>query len=183
MIAMRTLTAAARPMRFAPALLVMSFILLIPAPEAPAGSRDCHQVLRVYDGDTVLVSLAGGRHLVRLLGIDAPETSKERGQPGQPFSSKSRRHLTDRILNRCVGLQIYGKGHYGRRLGVIHLEGVNINLEMVSLGLAEVYRGRTPDGFNRRPYEKAEAEARRSRRGMWVQGASYRSPIDWKHRR
>jgi endonuclease YncB( thermonuclease family) len=147
-----------------------------------AGSHECSKVLRVYDGDTILVSHAGGRHLVRLLGIDAPETSKDKGQPGQPFSARSRRHLATRVLDRCIRLQTYGDDRYGRRLAVLHLEGVNINLEMVSLGLAEVYRGRTPDGFNRRPYEKAEAAARRNRRGMWVQGEAYRSPIDWKHR-
>lgn len=177
------LAGAISPMRCVRILLVMSFSLLLLPPEAVAGAHDCTKILRVYDGDTVLVSQANGRHLVRLLGIDAPETSKAKDQPGQPFSARSRRHLAERVLNRCVELTAYGDDRYGRRLAIIHLERVNINLEMVLLGLAEVYRGRTPDEFNRRPYEKAEAEARRSGRGMWIQGASYRSPIDWKHRR
>lgn len=169
-----------RSVRF---LLAMSLILLLLPSETVAGSHDCAKVLRVYDGDTVLVNLADERYRVRLLGIDAPETSKTKGQPGQPFSTRSRRHLVNRVLNRCVQLSTYGDDRYGRRLAVIHLEGVNINLEMVSQGLAEAYRGRTPDGFNRQPYQKAEAEARRSGHGMWTQGEDYRSPIDWKHRR
>jgi micrococcal nuclease len=160
-----------------------SFSLFFPPTEALAGAQDCTMVLRVYDGDTVLVGQANERHLVRLLGIDAPETSKGQNQPGQPFSARSRRHLAKRVLNRCVELTTYGDDRYGRRLAVIHLERVNINLEMVSLGLAEVYRGRTPEGFNRRPYEKAAEKARRNGRGMWIQGPSYRSPIDWKHQR
>lgn len=172
-----------RPVRFALIVLIATFSLLNVASNTTAGARNCAKVLRVYDGDTILVRLGGGRHLIRLLGIDAPETSKDKGQPGQPFSSKSRRHLTERVLNRCVVLQAYGEDRYDRRLAIIHLEGVNINLEMVTLGLAEVYRGRTPDGFNRRPYEKAESAARRSGRGMWIQGDAYRSPIEWKHRR
>lgn len=169
--------------RWAPVvvLLGIGFVLLAGHSGTASGTADCATVLRVYDGDTVLVETAVGRHLVRLLGIDAPETSKTKGTPGQPFSVRSRRHLADRIRNRCVQLQIYGDDRYGRRLAVIHLEGVNINLELVSLGLAEVYRGRPPDGFDRGPYRQAETAARRSKRGMWVQGDAYRSPIDWKH--
>ncbi len=157
-------------------------LLLVPA-GALAATQECARVLRVYDGDTALVDVNGARRLVRLLGIDAPETSKTKGQPGQPFSARARRHLADRILNRCVQLDGYGNDRYGRLLAVIHLEGVNLNLEMVRLGLAEHYGGRTPEGFDRRPYQQAETAARRARRGMWVQGESYRSPLDWKHRR
>ena len=174
---------AGYPIRYARMLLVGCLSALLLPFTTMADAHDCTLVVRVYDGDTVLVRQADERYLVRLLGIDAPETSKATKQPGQPFSARSRRQLANRVLNRCVDLTTYGNDRYGRRLAVIHLEGVDINLEMVALGLAEVYRGRTPDGFNRRPYEKAEAAARRSGRGIWTQGASYRSPLEWKHPR
>ena len=54
---------------------------------------------------------------------------------------------------------------------------------MIRAGLAEVYRGRTPDGFDKAPYRKTEAQARKNRTGMWRQGADYISPIRWKHPR
>ncbi len=170
-------------MRLAGILGGMGVVLLWLQTGASAGSHDCARVLRVYDGDTVLVVAAGDRRLVRLLGIDAPETSKTKGQPGQPFSARARRHLAGRILNRCVRLDGYGDDRYGRLLAVVHLEEINLNLEMVRLGLAEHYGGRTPDGFDRRPYRQAERAARDAGRGMWVQGDAYRSPLDWKHRR
>jgi endonuclease YncB( thermonuclease family) len=166
----------------AAALALLSTVLLLAASSVAGGrSQDCLKVLRVYDGDTVLISDPSGRGLVRLLGIDAPETSKSRGQAGQPFSARSRRYLAGRILNRCVQLEVYGVDRYDRRLAVIHLEGANINLEMVTRGLAEVYRGRTPQGFDRRPYRQAAETARREGRGMWAQGEAYRSPMEWKH--
>ncbi|MDJ0809711.1 MAG: thermonuclease family protein [Desulfobacterales bacterium] len=175
---------AVRMLRPAATLLSLVVILmLLPAWER-AGADGCERVVRVYDGDTLLLAEAGGRRrLVRLVGIDAPETSKTKGEAGQPFSVRARRHLTDRILERCVQLDAHGDDRYGRLLAVIHLEGTNINLEMVRLGLAEHYGGRTPEGFDRHPYRKAESEARRNARGMWVQGKHYRSPLDWKHRR
>ena len=39
-------------------------------------------------------------------------------------------------------------GRYGRTLGVVFVNGMNVNLEMVKTGLAEVYRGRPAKGFN-----------------------------------
>ncbi|MDJ0803869.1 MAG: thermonuclease family protein [Desulfobacterales bacterium] len=168
-----------------PAALVFSAfaIQLVLQALTSAGPHDCNRVIRVYDGDTVLLTYRDERRLVRLLGIDAPETSKSRGQPGQPFSARARSHLAARITGRCVTLESYGDDRYGRLLAVIRLEGVNINLEMVRRGLAEHYGGRTPEGFDRRPYRRAEKAARSSSRGMWIQGDAYRSPIDWKHRR
>lgn len=163
-------------------LVALATVLVLAASTVAGGeARDCQKVLRVYDGDTVLISDPSGNGLTRLLGIDAPETSKSQGQAGQPFSARSRRYLARRILDRCVHLKGYGVDRYGRRLAVIHLQGANINLEMVAQGLAEVYRGRTPQGFDRRPYRQAAETARREGRGMWVQGKAYRSPIEWKH--
>ena len=47
------------------------------------------KVTRVTDGDTIKVTGNGSKVTVRLVGIDAPETSKGKNQPGQPFSRKS----------------------------------------------------------------------------------------------
>lgn len=140
-------------------------------------------VLRVYDGDTILVSGSDAHKVIRLLGIDAPETSKGKGKPGQPYSKKARRHLSDLVLNRDVTLVVYGEDRYHRTLAVVYCNARDINHAMIQAGLAEVYRGRTPDGFDKAPYLKTEAEARQTRTGMWRQGADYVSPIRWKHPR
>jgi endonuclease YncB( thermonuclease family) len=44
---------------------------------------------------------------------------------------------------------------------------------MVKAGLAEVYRGTPAKGQNMEPYWKAEEEARKAGRGMWVLGDKY----------
>jgi endonuclease YncB( thermonuclease family) len=63
---------------------------------------------------------------------------------------------------------------------VIYINGKNINLEMVKQGLAEVYRGKPPRGFNPAPYHEAEREARAANRGMWSLGEKYVSPKEWR---
>jgi endonuclease YncB( thermonuclease family) len=58
---------------------------------------------------------------------------------------------------------------------------VNVNLLMVAMGYAEVYRG-APCIAYCRELDQAEAKARRDRVGMWAQGASHESPRDFRRR-
>ncbi len=58
---------------------------------------------------------------------------------------------------------------------------VNVNRLMVAMGYAEVYRGARCQ-VSCRELEDAEAKARRDRVGMWMQGASYESPRDFRRR-
>ena len=173
---------AGRHRRIWPVLLV-ALILAGAARSSAAGSVPLYNVTRVFDGDTIRVKGAGGAETVRLLGIDAPETSKGHGEPGQPYSRKSQRHLAGLVLNRLVTLEVYGRDRYGRSLAVVYRDGEDINRAMLQAGLAEVYRGRTPDAFDKAPYLAVEEQARRSQTGMWRQGDAYVSPIRWKHPR
>ena len=59
---------------------------------------------------------------------------------------------------------------------MVYVDGINVNLEMVKTGLAEVYRGRSAKGMDMDPYWMAEDEAKKQGRGMWVLGDEYISP-------
>jgi len=148
-----------------------------------AADPPAYTAIRVYDGDTILVRGSSGPETIRLLGIDAPETSKGKGEPGQPYSRKSQHYLADLVLNRTVTLKVYGRDRYDRVLAIVYCGDRDVNRAMLAAGLAEVYRGRTPEGFDKAPYLETEAQARRSKIGMWRQGAAYVSPIRWKHPR
>ena len=56
----------------------------------------------------------------------------------------------------------------------------NINLEMVRHGLAQVHRQYLPQGFDIEPYLKAETEARKMKKGMWILGDKYIGPEQWR---
>jgi endonuclease YncB( thermonuclease family) len=60
-------------------------------------------------------------------------------------------------------------------LAVLWDEQVNVNLLMVAMGYAEVYRG-APCQVDGRELEQAEAKARRDQVGMWKQGEKYENP-------
>lgn len=80
--------------------------------------------------------------------IDAPETAKGKGKPGQPFSQRAKKYLAKMVLNKVVNVKGYGLEPYNRVLGVITSEGRTVNLEMVKAGLAEGYRRKAPYRFN-----------------------------------
>ncbi|MDP6179085.1 MAG: thermonuclease family protein [Desulfatiglandales bacterium] len=155
---------------------LIAFILILPA-NSFAGQ---FKVTKVYDGDGIKAKGHDITIKVRLAGIDAPETPKKKGQAGQPFSQKAKRYLAGLVLNKVVDIKGYGLGRYNRILGVLHLNGKNINLEMVKQGLVEVYRGKHPRGFNPAPYRNAEREAQKAKRGAWIQGDKYISPKEWR---
>jgi endonuclease YncB( thermonuclease family) len=137
-------------------------------------------VIHVYDGDTIKVEGHDVEVKVRLIGIDAPETSRKKRDPGQPFSQQAKKHLAGLVLNKVVEVKGYGLDGYNRILGLIFLGDKNINLEMVRVGLAEVYRGNPPHGFDSSPYMEVENEARASGRGMWSLEGKYVSPKEWR---
>ena len=138
------------------------------------------KVTRVYDGDTLKAKSQGYEVKVRLVGIDTPETSKKKHQPGQPFSKRATIHLQKLVLNKIVEIEGYGLDRYSRVLGVVYIDGKNVNLEMVKEGLAEVYRGPPAKGLDLEPFRKAEAEAIKAKLNMWSLQDKYISPREWR---
>jgi micrococcal nuclease len=133
------------------------------------------RVVGVADGDTVtvLVEHAGGRKeqvKVRLHGIDAPEAK-------QAFGSRSKESLSDLVAGKTVTVQQTDKDRYGRVVAVLLVAGKNVNIEQVRLGMAWWYRQYAKTD---KQLEQAEAEARRAKRGLWVDP----SPVPpWEFRR
>jgi micrococcal nuclease len=121
-------------------------------------------VKAVIDGDTIDVSTYGR---VRLLGIDAPETSHGL-DTAAPFGREARDRLARLLMHRWVRLEMEGAplDVYNRHLAYVLTEdGQFVNALLVREGLARV-SARVP--LTRLPdLKRAEAEAQSSRRGMW----------------
>ena len=166
-----------RPIKLSHAAVILLLLTLCFSIPLHAAQYKC---TRVTDGDTITVTQNGFKSIIRLVGIDAPEKSRNKHEPGQPFSQASTKFLAGMVLNKNVDIVSYGNDRYGRTLGVVYLDGKNVNLEMVKAGLAEVYRGKPAPGFDKGPYETAEDEARSAGIGMWSLGDKYISPKDWR---
>lgn len=139
--------------------------------ESPPPTAIAGQVVAVIDGDTVGVMLNGSEARVRLHGIDAPEKS-------QPFGDRAKRDLSERVFGQVVQVDTVDRDRYGRVVGRIHLEGRDVNVEMVRAGLAWWYRQYAPDDAM---LADAEREARADRRGLW-QDSEPVAPWEWRRR-
>jgi micrococcal nuclease len=136
---------------------------MLPSPPRVTRS-DSVLVNAVIDGDTIDVSTIGR---VRLLGIDAPETSHGL-DTAAPFGREARARLTGLVLHRWVRLEMEGAplDMYNRHLAYVLTEdGQLINATLVREGLARV-SARLP--LTRLgELKRAESEAQAFRRGMW----------------
>ncbi len=114
------------------------------------------KVISVHDGDTIRVLVGKQQKKVRLFGIDAPESN-------QAFGKVAQSTLKDLIWKKEVKVEFKELDRYGRIVGVVYLDSVNINLEMVKKGMAWVYKT-----YNREPsFLEAEEIAKKSKIGLW----------------
>jgi endonuclease YncB( thermonuclease family) len=122
------------------------------------------RVVSVADGDTITV-LDGNnvQHKIRLAGIDAPERA-------QAFGQRSRESLAELVANRSVVVETTKQDRYGRYVGKVLADRQDVNVEQIRRGLAWFYRQYEQElsDSDRQSYDRAEIEARESRRGLWV---------------
>jgi micrococcal nuclease len=108
-------------------------------------------VTRVVDGDTIDVILDLGFSIlhkcrVRLYGIDTPESrtkdkdEKVRGKLAAKYLEDSIKNGTEIILRSKLK---DSKGKYGRVLGEIIVDNININQSMIEKYLAVQYTGQS----------------------------------------
>ncbi len=163
------------------AIAVSFFVLIFGSAHAATPRTLFAKVERVSDGDTVTAITSNQTKLrIRLAGIDAPEVPHGE-KPGQPFGEEAREYLTRLIGGRTIRVETYGPHGFNHTLAMVFLGTVNVNVEMVQQGLAEVYRG-TPCKAYCRDLRVAELRAKQDRIGMWAQGASYESPATFRRR-
>lgn len=137
-------------------------LLLLPALSFSGNSETLEgKVMRVKDGDTVVVApAAGGEFFVcRLYGIDAPEGR-------QAYGEESTKALKQLILGQQVNVRTKGKDRYRRSLCFIHKGALDVNVEMVRQGHAWAF-SKYLDAPYTSDYVAAEEEARTNKRGLW----------------
>lgn len=137
-----------------------------PAPEFDLTGR----VVRVADGDTVSVlDERNMQHKVRLFGIDTPEQN-------QPYGNAAKKALLDLVSQETVGVVVVTTDSYGRKVGTLYHDGVNINVAMVASGYAWWYQHFAP---YERKLAASEQQARDARIGLWADPHPV-PPWDWR---
>ena len=100
--------------------------------------------------------------------IDAPER-------GQTFRAKSKKALSDLVYGKDITVHYSKRDKYGRLLGKVYVDGVDVSAKMVQQGMAWVYREYSQDAR----LLALELEARAERRGIWSMPGPV-PPWDWR---
>lgn len=111
------------------------------------------RVVAVADGDTFTLLAENTESRIRLHGIDCPER-------GQDFSQVAKTFLSDLMFGKTVSVKQTDTDRYGRVIGIVMVDGVNVNEALLKEGLAwhYVYYDKNPE------WAKMEAEARRQKK-------------------
>jgi micrococcal nuclease len=126
-------------------------------------------ILSVIDGDTYVFQTETGSLKIRAEGIDAPEYD-------QHFGDSATAYLKQFIYLDAV-VMANGTDRYGRTIGTLYVNGVDINQKLLSSGLAWFYAAYSTN----ENYRLAEQAARQSMKGLWIQNDPL-APWDWRKR-
>ncbi len=135
------------------------------------------RVVGVSDGDTITVLDDNKqRHVIRLMGIDAPEKAQAYGQ-------KAKESLSELVFNKEVSVTWFKRDRYGRTVGQVYVGDSDVCLEQIKRGLAWHYKDyeREQSVEDRTRYAIAEEQARIAKNGLWIE-ANPLNPSDFRNR-
>lgn len=137
----------------------------------PVKAQETYKVLKVIDGDTIQVDIHGKKEVVRLLGIDSPESVDPR-KTVQCFAKEA----TIKLKSYVDGKQIIlvedstqgNRDRYNRLLRYVYLPNsvqTFVNGEMVKQGFAFSYKQYPTKLLSK--FNSFEAYAREHSLGLW----------------
>lgn len=128
------------------------------------------KVVKVADGDTFTMLVYKEQIKIRLHGIDCPEKSQDFGNVAKTF-------LSDMVAGKLVKVKKMDTDRYGRTIGMVFIEGKNVNEELLRAGLAWHYKY-----YDKNPeWDKLEEDARVAKSGLWSM-ADPVAPWEWRKR-
>ena len=136
--------------------------------------QQLYNVVKVVDGDTIAVKINGVNEILRLIGIDTPETVHP-SKPVECFGIEASNKAKELLVNKSVKLENDSsqgeRGKYGRLLRYVFLEdGTNFNKLMISQGYAFEYTYNNVPYKYQNEFKQAEQFARENKNGLWADG-------------
>ncbi len=124
-------------------------------------------VVRVVDGDTIVVRIGERLEKVRYIGVNTPEVHhpKKREEPGGREAAQVNRALVDGIRVR-LELDVRQRDRYGRLLAYVWVGDFMVNAELVRRGYAQVMTV-PPNVRYQDLFLEEQRSAREAGRGLW----------------
>lgn len=114
-------------------------------------------VFNVIDAQTIEVEYRGIRTRIGLYGIKGPEKNS-------PYFEQAVKYISDMVLDKSVSFEPVVFDPYGSDWAWVYHGDINLNRELVGLGLCYWDKNRTPA---QKELEEIENEAKAGRKGLW----------------
>ncbi|MBA7495529.1 hypothetical protein ES702_06116 [subsurface metagenome] len=147
------------------AYILLALLFLFPI-MAIAGQ---YKVIRVVDGDTIVIKYNGKYEKVRLLCVNTPESVHPDKKQNIPMGKVASRYTQKKLTGKYVDLEFesYRRGNYGRLLAYVFVDGKNINLDLVREGLSTYYTKYGKSQKYDAEFRAAEKRARKEKLHIW----------------
>jgi endonuclease YncB( thermonuclease family) len=129
-----------------------------PVAPPPRGGTRLWRVVGVNDGDTITcLDESNQQQKVRLASIDAPEI-------GQEYGKTARENLAALVFGKTVEVIDEGKDRYGRTVGQVTCNGMDVNRQMIASGNAWHFAEYSNDAS----LAALQSQAQAQRLGLWA---------------
>jgi endonuclease YncB( thermonuclease family) len=130
-------------------------------------------LVRVKDGDSLVVKVQGVQMEIRLSDVDAPELD-------QPYGPRSQQDLMALASGQQLVIMPFDTDRYGRTVAHVWNGSTYLNAELVKRGAAWFY----PEFARNAALYDMEQEARNAKRGLWALPLKDRvEPRVWRERK
>lgn len=136
-------------------------------------SANTYKVLRVVDGDTIIVDFGGKSEKVRMIGIDTPESVHPDESRNTPEGKIASDFTKSQLEGKNVQLEfdVEERDKYGRMLAYVWIDGVMYNKTLLSEGYAKLATF-PPNVKYVDDFKALEKQARELKKGFWGDGPS-----------
>ncbi|MEK7460432.1 MAG: thermonuclease family protein [Patescibacteria group bacterium] len=133
-----------------------------------------YPVVRVVDGDTIIVKMNALEERVRLIGVNTPESVDPR-RTVQCFGKEASLFLKNTLSEQSVRLELDAtqgdRDKYGRLLRYVFLaDGTLVNKILIESGYGYEYTYHLPYRYQTE-FNQAQNEAERGAQGLWASEA------------
>ena len=115
-------------------VMISLLISLISIPFSVYGALPTTIIKSCYDGDTCTTI---DREKIRLACIDTPELEGKRAEP--TAAKEARDFLSNLVSNKKVSIRRITNDRYGRTVGELFINGINIQKVIVQKGYGTIY--------------------------------------------
>ena len=126
------------------------------------------RVVRVVDGDTIVIDYNGTQEKVRLIGVDTPESVHSDASKNTPYGKIASDYTKKQLTGKTVELEfdVQERDKYGRLLAYVYLDGKMYNKTLLEEGHAKVATF-PPNVKYVEEFQQIEKQAQIAQVGMW----------------